>query len=250
MSELRVASLLKAGVTRSYTALGERLGSKMKRSPPILEVRHIRSFVNAVSASFQSAGELNSASTVDGRPSAPDADRELEDIRVIRRSYSMPSGGRSASLLPKQALEFCVDAVGHSLDATHLLYSGIDGRRFLNGHQVNGIERLEQREAAVTSLRIGVQHRAQRFDGARRQGAGLVVRRLRHTLKGRYQRRFAILPEATGDSAHRHRLPRRLATQDFRKSPWSAHRQTLRSYRQHRRKRHKRPLTHRRHLDK
>ena len=88
-------------------------------------------------------------------------DRELEDIPVIRRSYSMPSGGRGASLLRKQRLEFCVDAVGHGLDSTHLRYSGIDSRRFLNGHQVNGIEGFEQREAAVQSRRVGMQHRAQ-----------------------------------------------------------------------------------------
>ena len=54
-------------------------------------------------------------------------DQEFDDILVIRQSYSMPSDGRT-SLLRKQVLEFCVDAVGHGLDATHLLYSGIDTR--------------------------------------------------------------------------------------------------------------------------
>jgi hypothetical protein len=71
------------------------------------------------------------------------SDRELEDSPVIRRSLSMPGSGRSARLLWKQALESCVNAVGHGLDPTQLLYSGIDSRRFLNGHQVNGIEGLK-----------------------------------------------------------------------------------------------------------
>jgi hypothetical protein len=36
----------------------------------------------------------------------------------------MPSSGRSAKFLWKQALEFRVNAVGHGLDPTQLLYGG------------------------------------------------------------------------------------------------------------------------------
>ena len=127
--------------------------------------------------------------------------REFDNFLVIGKRYSIRSDGRSGGLLWQQVLEFCVDSVGHRLDATHLLYSGIDSRGFLNGHQINGIESLKQREAGVSSLGIGVQHRAKSFDRARRKGTGVVVRGLRHTLKGRYQRRFAVLLETPGNGA-------------------------------------------------
>jgi hypothetical protein len=51
-----------------------------------------------------------------------------------------------------------MDEVGHGLDPADLLHGGIDGRRVLNSHEVDGIEGFQQRKPAIPAAVVSVQY--------------------------------------------------------------------------------------------
>jgi hypothetical protein len=96
------------------------------------------------------------------------------------------------------------------LDTADFFLCDIDRRSVLNAPEVDGIEDFEQCRSLAQPDWVPVEHCAQGFDHASRQRPRFIVGRPRHALQSRNQRRLAILLEASGNCASRHRLPRPL----------------------------------------